>query len=517
MSFSARPRARSTTSRTTAPGSGTDRARVLVPLLGLVLGLVLAALDQTVVATALPAIVGSLGGLSRAFWTVVAYQLAMCLAMPLTGKLGDLYGRKALYQAAIVVFLAGSALCGQAHSMVQLIEFRALQGLGGGGLMVGAQGAFAELINSRDRGRYQGSLSAVISFAPVVGALVGGVVTDRLSWRWVFYLNLPIGVAALVITALALHLPRHRALPRIDYPGAAVLCVALTCLVLVSSCAGTVYPWGSPIVLGLAGGAVLALAGFVVVERYAVEPVLPLRLFRRSAFSASAAVNFLVNFAWFGSVTFLPLFLEIASGTTATDAGLLLLPAMIGIIIASKAAGHLVTRTGRYRWLPVTGTALTTVAFVLLSTIDIDTSRVVSGGYLLLLGIGIGLIMPVLIVVAQNAVAVRDLGAATSVVTLGGSLGASLGTSLFGAIFTAELAAQLAVRVPTATGVRGLQPSAITPGLVRSLPAAVARGVRLAFGDALTDTFRFALPVLLCGLVLTVLLREVPLTGSRRK
>jgi len=346
------------------------RREILVAFSGLVLGMLLAALDQTIVATALPTIVGDLGGLDHLSWVVTAYLLASTVSTPLWGKLGDLFGRKRLFQGAIVLFLAASALAGLSHSMDQLIAFRALQGLGGGGLLVTAQGIVGDLVPPRDRGRYQGIFGAVFGLASVAGPLLGGFFVDNLSWRWVFYVNLPVGAVALVVTTLVLRDPERRARHTIDYLGTVLLGAAATCLVLLTTFGGSTYPWRSWQIAALGAAAVLLLVAFVAAERRAAEPVLPLGLFRSRIFSVAGAVSFVVGFGMFGAITFLPLFLQIVQGASPTVSGLRMLPMMLGLLATSVTSGQLISRWGRYRIFPIAGTALITVGLLLLSRLE---------------------------------------------------------------------------------------------------------------------------------------------------
>ncbi|WP_422935793.1 MDR family MFS transporter [Sinomonas sp. P47F7] len=488
--------------------------QVLTAMSGLMLGMLLAAMDQTIVATALPTIVGELNGLQELSWVVTAYFLASSVVMPLYGKLGDLYGRKPLFLIAIVVFLIGSVAAGLSQSMAQLIAFRALQGVGGGGLMVGAQATIADIVTPRERGRYQGYMGAVFGLASVAGPLIGGYLTDYVSWRWIFYINLPIGAVALAVVSKVLRVPRREGERRIDFLGAVLLGGALTCIVLLTTWGGTTVAWNSPTIYALGAAGVVLLVGFVFAERAAAVPIIPLRLFRLPAFDVAAAVSFIVGFAMFGGIAFLPLFLQIVSGASATNSGLLLVPMMAGLIVAAGVSGQIISRTGHYKWSPIVGALVVGTAFYLLSTMGVATDRLTSGLYMVILGLGIGLTMQVMVVIAQNAAAIPDVGTATSTVTLGRLVGGSLGVSIFGSIFTSRLTDQLAQHLPAVAASRLPSTDSITPALISRLPAALRQGFELAFSNALTGMFVYAIPIIALAFVLVLTLREVPLRGS---
>ena len=486
--------------------------QIQVVLIGLMAGSFLAALDQTIVATALPRIVGDFGGVDQMAWIASVYLLTSTAAMPIIGKLSDLYGRRALFQASIVVFVLGSVFAGVSQSMGQLIASRAVQGFGAGGLVVLNFGVLADLIPPRERGKYQGYVASVWAVASVIGPVVGGFFVDNLSWRWIFFVNVPIGIGALVITSIAMKLPRRpRVEVPIDYLGAALLVGAIVCLLLVTEWGGDRYPWVSPEIGGLLGAGVVLGVLLVVVERRVPDPVIPPRLFSLRVVRISATAITVFGLLMFGTILFVPVYFQIVRGNTATNAGFLLLPQMIGILTGTMGAGRLTTRTGRYKVFPVVGLSLIATAYFTLSRITPSTSVWVAVGCMVIVGAGIGMTTPAIMLATQNAVPLQDVGAATSMLTTVRSMGAAVGAATFGAVLTNRLTAELAANLgPLA---RGIDPALLrgSPEQIATLSPRVQAGVVESFGGALSTVFLAGVPIAIVALVVVLFLPELPL------
>ncbi len=503
--------AQSTGATGTAVPSGPKR-EILIVLPGLLLALILAMLDQTVVSTALPRIVGDLGGVTHLSWVVTSYVLASTVTTPLYGKLGDLYGRKRWLMTAVVIFLIGSALSGLSHSMDQLIAFRALQGLGAGGLMVGVIATIGDLVSPRERGQYMGYMMASMMLAMIAGPLVGGYITDSLSWRWIFYINMPVGGAALIYLWATLHLPYKKIQHKIDYLGAGALAIAATAIVLLTTWGGTQYAWRSAQIIGLGVVAVISTVAFLFIETRAAEPVLPLHVFKNRNFSVASGMSFLLGMAMLGALTFLPLYQQTVQHLSAVGSGLMLIPMMLGVTATSLIGGLVMTRTGRYKAMPIIGGAIMSVAMILLTGLGVSTSLLHAGIYYVVLGIGMGFLMQITSVIVQNSVEPRDIGVASSSRTFFQQIGGSIGVALFGAIFARRLVETLSARLPG----RHLNAAGgqLNPVTVNHLPAPVRGDVFYAIAHAIQGVFFWAAPAAIAVFVLAWFIKEVPLRSS---
>jgi EmrB/QacA subfamily drug resistance transporter len=499
---------------------GFTHRQILVIMSGLMMGMFLAALDQTIVSTALPTIVGDFHHSNLLSWVITAYLLASTASTPIWGKAGDLYGRKRLFQLAIVVFLVGSALCGLSRNIFELIAFRGLQGIGGGGLLSLAFAIIGDVIPPRERGRYQGYFGAVFGVSSVVGPLAGGFAVDHLTWRYIFYVNLPLGIAALMVTNRVLRLPVRTRQVNIDWWGAILLVAGVSCILLAVQLGGTTYPWESWQIIGLFVLGALVVVGFVLWEAVAPEPILPLRLFRLRIFTVSNIISFVSGVAMFGALAFLPQYLQLVHGVSATVSGLLLLPLLVGLLAMSISSGIYISRTGRYRWFPLAGTIIVTIGLALLSRLGAHTSLTIVGLDILVFGIGLGLFMQVVTLVVQNAVPMKELGVATSSVTFFRSMGGAIGASALGAVLTAGITAELPRYLPPAVlAVTGNKEGAIIgspaqlDALKRTHPA-IHEGIIQAYSHAIDRLFLVAVPVSILSVIAALFINQVRLRTS---
>ncbi|RKN09838.1 MDR family MFS transporter [Streptomyces radicis] len=483
--------------------------------MALMVAIMLAMLDNMIIGTAMPTIVGELGGAAHLSWVVTAYTLATAASTPLWGKIGDMYGRKGAFLASIIIFLIGSVLSGVAQDMTQLIAFRAVQGLGAGGLMVGVMAIIGDLIPPRERGRYQGMIAGVMALAMIGGPALGGVITDHLGWRWTFYINLPLGALALAMVTAVLHLPKKpRPQARIDYLGAALLTVGITAIVLVTTWGGTEYAWGSATIVGLAALGVAALAAFLFSQTRVAEPIVPLHIFRNRNFTLMAAIGFVTGFVMFGATLYLPLFQQAVQNASATNSGLLLMPMLLSMMAVSLVAGRATTRTGRYRMFPIAGGALMVIGLFLLSQMDTGTSRLTAGVYMAVLGAGMGFLMQITMLIAQNSVELKDMGVASSTSTLARTLGSSFGVALMGALFTGRVTDVMGERGGAAAAGTAEQSAQLDAESLAALPAAVREAYQQAVASGTHQAFLLGACVAVLAFLLALLVKEVPLRGG---
>lgn len=495
-----------------APPPARRERSVRVVMLALMIAMLLAMLDNLIVGTAMPTIVGDLGGLEHLSWVVTAYTLATAASTPIWGKLGDMYGRKGIFLTSIVLFLIGSVLSGMAQDMGQLIGFRAIQGLGAGGLMVGVMAIIGDLVPPRERGKYQGLMAGVMAIAMIGGPLVGGTITDHLGWRWSFYINLPLGAVALAMVTIVLHLPkRQRGKAKVDYLGAGLLTLGITAIVLVTTWGGSEYDWDSAMIMELIAIGVVSLVGFLFVETKAAEPIIPLHVFRNRNFTLMSIVGFMSGFVMFGAVLFLPLFQQSVQGASATNSGLLLLPMLLSMMVVSLVAGRVTTSTGKYKMFPIMGSILMVVGLFLLSQMDTGTTRFTSGVYMAVLGAGMGFLMQITMLVAQNSVEMKDMGVASSATTLFRTLGSSFGVAIMGALFTGRVQDEMASRGGAGVTQRSAQLDAAS---LAKLPAPVREAYQFAVSSGTHIAFLVGASVGVAALLAAIFVKEVPLRGA---
>ncbi|MEV2252256.1 MDR family MFS transporter [Streptomyces sp. NPDC050147] len=490
---------------------------VRVVMMALMVTILLAMLDNMIVSPAMPTIVGDLGGMEHLSWVVTAYMLATAASTPIWGKLGDMYGRKGVFLISIVIFLLGSVLSGMAQDMGQLIGFRAVQGLGAGGLMVGVMAIIGELVTPRERGKYMGMMTGVMAVAMIGGPLVGGTITDHLGWRWAFYINLPLGAVALAMVTAVLHLPKKKAEGRIDYLGAALLTVGISALVLVTTWGGTEYAWTSTVIMELIAIGVVALISFVIVQKKAAEPILPLHIFRSLNFTLMSVIGFLTGFVMFGAMLFLPLYQQAVQGASATNSGLLLLPMLLSMMVVSFFSGRFTTSTGKYKIFPIAGTVLMVLGLFLLSQMDTETTRFTSGLYMAVLGAGMGCLMQITMLVAQNSVEMKDMGVASSSATLFRTLGSSFGVAIMGALFNSRVEDTMASRGGELGGKVTEQSAQLDADSLAKLPEAVRDAYQHAVSAGTHSAFLLGAIIGLAALVASLFVREVPLRGAGPK
>jgi len=500
------------------PGTSTAPAstrHILLIFAGLILTMLLSSLDQSMFSTALPTIVGELNGVDRMLWVTTAYILASTIMLPVYGKLSDLIGRKGLFIAAISLFVVGSILGGTAQDMNMLIIGRAVQGLGGGGLMILSQAIIADVVPARERGRYMGIMGGVFAISSVAGPLLGGWFTEGPGWRWGLWINIPLGILAIVSAAFFLHLPKNTAgRPKVDFPGMGLLAAASTGLVLITTWGGRTYDWNSAVIISLIVATVVAGVAFVLVERRAAEPIMPLHLFKERNFNLTTTAGLITGIAMFGAIAYLPTYLQMVTGVNATQAGLLMIPLMAALLVSSIVSGQLVSKFGRYKWLPVVGTTIIAISLFLLSTMTPSLAIWILCSYLAIMGLGLGMSMQILILIVQNTFPGSQVGTATAANNYFRQIGASLGTAVVGSLFVAKLTDLLKERLPAGAGSAAGGSNSFTPAAVRHLPDAIRQVIVGAYNDALTPVFLYMVPLVIAAAILLLFITEKPLATT---
>lgn len=486
---------------------------ILIVMSGLMVAMTLAMLDNMIIAPALPTIVGELGGLEHLAWVNTAYILGTAVSTPLWGKFGDMFSRKSVFMIAIAIFVAGSAISGAAQTMDQLIVFRLIQGLGAGGLLVGVMSVLAVLIPPRDRGRYIGYFMAIMPVSMIAGPLAGGAITDHASWRWTFYINVPLGILALFVVWVTMHLPAQpKREVKIDWPGAGLMVVWITGLVLITTWGGTQYSWGSPTIIGLGVLTVVFFAAFITLQLKVREPIMPLSPFKNLNFSLVAGVSLILGFVMFGSMTFLPQFQQYVQGASATNSGLLLLPMMVGTTFTSITVGRFVSRTGHYKTFPVLGTALSVVGLFLLATMDENTGTFETGVYMFVLGFGMGMLFQTTQLIAQNSVELKDVGSATAAIMFVRSMGGSIGISMLGALYANRLTDSMesSLGAENPLGDSGAQ---LSPEMVEKLPDNVIGALQRGIANGIDGVMLVSAVIAIIGVLCAAFIKQVPLRG----
>ncbi|MDI9915821.1 MDR family MFS transporter [Rhodococcus sp. IEGM 1379] len=495
--------------------TASDKRSIILVFAGLMITMLLASLDQMIFSTALPTIVGELHGVNHMVWITTAYILASTIMMPVYGKLGDLIGRKGLFIGAICIFIVGSIIGGLSHNMTTLIAGRAVQGLGGGGLILLAQAIIADVVPARQRGRYMGAMGGVFAIAAVAGPLLGGWFTEGIGWRWAFWINVPLGLLAIASAMAFLHLPKPKlGKPSIDYPGMILVATSATCLILFTTWGGNTYAWGSAVIVGLVIGCIVSAIAFVFVERRATEPVIPMHLFSERNFVLTTVAGLVIGIAMFGALAYLPTYIQMVTGKNATEAGLMMIPMMAGMLVASTGSGQIISKTGRYKMFPILGTSIVAVALVLLSRLTPSTPLIVFGIYITILGVGIGLVMQILILIVQNTFPAAEVGTATASNNFFRQIGASLGSALVGSLFASRLTNILTERLPAAGGAVGNDENSLTPAILWKLPAPIRETIVGAYNDALAPIFMYIVPLVIVAVILLTFIKEKPLATT---